>query len=183
MPHHEIPEPRAQIDSLLAQTRQNLLRLTQNADTKAHILIVISAFTLNITLSHLDHPVLRYAALTMLVQAFITVIFSSLSIMPKLIQGKSKKSDVTDETTLESIFAGYYINYDYKTFEKLMANTLSDPKKTYQVQFREIYDSGLILIQKKMRYLRYAFISLLIGTGFAIFVTIISLLLLKGSQF
>lgn len=76
MSQHEIPEPRAQIDALLAQTRQNLLRLTQAADSKAHILIVISAFTLNITATQLDHPVFGYAAFVMLLQAFSTVILA-----------------------------------------------------------------------------------------------------------
>ncbi|MBK7867972.1 MAG: hypothetical protein IPJ75_13925 [Ignavibacteriales bacterium] len=179
MSQHEIPEPRAQIDSLLAQTRQNLLRLTQAADSKAHILIVISAFTLNITATQLDHPLFGYAAFVMLLQAFSTVIFASLSIMPKLIQAKSDENELTEDATLESSFASAFIKYDYKTYEKLMANTLSDAKKTYQVQFREIYDSSMILINKKMRFLRYSFISLLIGTGLALLTVFITIIITK----
>jgi hypothetical protein len=179
MSQHEVPEPRAQIDSLLAQTRQNLLRLTQAADSKAHILIVISAFTLNITVTQLDHPLLGYAAFVMLLQAFSTVIFASLSIMPKLIQAKSEDKELTEDATLESSFASAFIKYDYETYEKLMANTLSDVKKTYQVQFREIYDSSMILINKKMKYLRYSFISLLIGTGCSIITVAITVIVTK----
>ncbi|MCC6638117.1 MAG: hypothetical protein IT278_10355 [Ignavibacteriaceae bacterium] len=60
-----------------------------------------------------------------------------------------------------------------------MANTLSDPQKTYQVQFREIYDSSMILINKKMKFLRYSFISLLIGTGFSILTVAITIIVTK----
>lgn len=168
MSMHEIPDPRPQIDALLTQTRQNLVRLTQAADSKAHILIVISVFTLNIALTQIGHEILRYAAVILLVQSFITVIFASLSIMPKLIEGEQKKENVHEDTMLESIFAGYFFKYDFDTFAKLMANTLSDPKRTYLIQFREIYDSGYILIEKKMKYIRYAFLTFLIGIGAAI---------------
>lgn len=176
MPFHEIPDPRPQIDALLTQTRQNLVRLTQAADSKAHILIVISVFTLNIALTQIGHEVLRYAAVVLLVQSFITVIFASLSIMPKLIEGDQKMENVHEDSTLQSIFAGYFIKYDFDTFTKLIANTLSDPKKTYLIQFREIYDSGYILIEKKMKYIRFAFISLLVGIGSAIVVLGITIL-------
>jgi len=169
-------EPRSQIDSLLAQSRQNHYRLTQLTDTKAHILIVISAFTLNLSVSVIGKELYQISAIITIIQSLLVIIFSSVTIMPKFSGTKPQHLEVTDDKFIDSSFATGFIRYDYSTYLKLMMNTFADPMKTYEMQLREIYDSGCILVNKKFRYLRYAFLTFMIGTGIAIAIVILRII-------
>ncbi len=168
-----IKEPRGQLDTMIVQTRQNHFRLTALTDTKAHILIAISAVTLNVSVSQLSNPDIKWAALILAIQAVITIFFASLSIMPKLYNIKAAK---TETEKLISIFCTNFAHLDYPSFNRLMEKAMNDPNEVYEIQIREIYDSGMVIVHKKFKYIRYSFISFLSGLGLAVIVLLISVL-------
>lgn len=155
----EIKEANAHIDSMLLQTRQNHMRLTAMTDQKAHILIAISAITLNVSASQLDNPMLKWPLLILLVQAVVTMFLASLVIMPtlRLFKGGSKPEK------LHSSFATSFASLNYNEYIHLLEQAFQNNGELYEIMARELYDSAQIVVNKKFRLLRYAFISFLSG--------------------
>ena len=149
---------RSQIDAFLAQTRQNQLRLTHITDNKAHILIVISAVTLNLAAMQLRGESLRIAAVMLTLQSLLTIIFACLSIMP------AKNGARAASTSIRSSFAADLAANPYDTYLQQMREVLQSEDSTYEIQLREIYDGATILMNRKLRYLRWAFVTFLAGT-------------------
>ncbi|MBE2280909.1 MAG: hypothetical protein IAE91_10990 [Ignavibacteriaceae bacterium] len=177
----ESPEAKNHIDTFFAQTRQNHFRLTTITDTKSHILIVVSFFTLNITVAFFDNPVIKPAAIVLFLQAIFTLFFASISLMPNYKKIKITKEEADKKQFLDSSFAGSYIHYDFETFKRLMTNTIYNPAKIYDVQMKEIYDSGKILIEKKFKYLNIAFLIFISGSAISVILLILNIFFNEGN--
>ncbi|MGF1527573.1 MAG: Pycsar system effector family protein, partial [Candidatus Competibacterales bacterium] len=57
----------------------------------------------------------------------------------------------------------HYLQLSYVDFETAMEEVLSHPGQAYQAQVKELYTMGLYLARQKYRYLRYAYLTFLMG--------------------
>ena len=157
---------RSQLDAFLAQTRQNQLRLTHITDNKAHILIVISAVTLNLAVMQLRSDSFRVAAVMLTLQSLLTIVFASLSIMP------ARNAARPPSAPIRSSFAADLAANPYEAYLQQMRHVLQSEDATYEIQLREIYDGASILMNRKLKYLRWAFVTFLAGTTLTTLVAI-----------
>jgi hypothetical protein len=155
----EINQPGAHIDHMLRQTRMHNMQLSAMADVKANILLTISSVILGFSISHLttySHGVIFIILAT---SSMLTIALALYSTMPTW--GRRKSASFT------LLFFGDYANLTYEAYEKEMERIMNNPSLTYEVQVKELYNTGCYLSKHKFHKLRLAYITFLCGTVLA----------------
>jgi hypothetical protein len=157
-----IQEPRQQLDHMLRETRLHLISFSRMADTKANILLSISSVLLSISLTQASDP--RFtASITVLVGFLLITIFLALmTVIPKLRAFRHKKFSVNDPD-YSPLFFGNYADIPYEEYAKDLEEIMNDSDRTYEVMVKEIYYSGVYLVNGKYRYIRYGYIFFFAG--------------------
>ena len=157
-----INEPRQQLDQMLRETRIHLISFSQMADTKANILLSISSVLLSISFTKV--PDSRFTlSITVLVGFLLVTIFLALmTVIPKVQQFRHKKFSVHDPD-YSPLFFGNYVDIPYDEYVRDMEEIMNDSDRTYEVMVREIYYSGVYLLNSKYRYIRYGYMFFFAG--------------------
>lgn len=97
---HKSDRPDRGIETMFRVTLRNHMKLSDIADTKANILLSISAIIMSIVLTNLfpkldkpDNYYLIYPTILFIIIAVITMVFSILSTRPKVTSGMPKKKE------------------------------------------------------------------------------------------
>jgi len=157
----DIPNPGGHFDQMLRQTRAHHVVLSQVADTKAGMLITISAISTTILFGVLDNPSLRAPASMMIVTCVMTCCFAVLASMPSL-RSPRKRAD-RKGPLFNPLFFGDFVSLSWDEYREEMENIFKDHASVYEAQIREIYSMGQYLAHKKYRHLRRAYVTLFIG--------------------
>lgn len=157
-----IHEPRQQLDHMLRETRIHLISFSQMADTKANILLSISAVLLSISFTQIADP--RFtASITVLVGFLLITIFLALmTVIPKL-QGFRRKKFTVRDPNYSPLFFGNYVDIPYDEYVRDLEEIMNDPDRTYEVMVREIYFAGVYLLKSKYRYVRLGYMFFFAG--------------------
>lgn len=157
-----IKEPRQQLDHMLRETRLHLISFSRMADTKANILLSISSVLLSISLTQVSDP--RFtASITVLVGFLLITIFLALmTVIPKLRAFRHKKFSVNDPD-YSPLFFGNYVDIPYEEYARDLEEIMNDSDRTYEVMVKEIYYSGVYLVNGKYKYIRYSYIFFFAG--------------------
>ena len=158
----QIKEPRAQLDHMLRQTRNNLVTFSQMADTKAHILLSLSSVLLSLSLTQAHDP--RFIASVMGLDFFllITIYFALLTVIGNVNVIKRHRNSVNDPE-YSPLFFGNYGDMPYNEYAEHLAAVMNDSDATYEIMIKDIYYSGRYLLQTKYRYIRLAYICFFVG--------------------
>lgn len=171
--------PERGIETMFRVTLRNHLKLSDIADTKANILLSVSAIVLSIALSNLfpklDKPsnyYLIYPTLIFLSITVATMIFSILSTRPKVTSGKFTKEDVS-QRKVNLLFFGNFYKMPLEDFQEGMEEIMKDRDYLYKSLMKDLYFLGLVL-EKKYRLLRIAYTIFMIGIVISVIAFVIA---------
>lgn len=167
-------------------TLKNHLKLSDIADTKANILLSVSAITLSISLSTLfpkldkaDNYYLIYPTLFFLLITVLTMIFSILSTRPKVTSGKFSKDDIKSRKA-NLLFFGNFYKMPLKEFQEGMTEIMNDRDYLYISLMNDLYYLGIVL-ERKYRLLRIAYNVFMIGIIISVIAFVIAFEIMKNA--
>lgn len=156
------------IETMFRVTLRNHIKLSDIADTKANILLSVSAIVLSIALStlfpKLDSPkneYLIYPTYLFLIVTVVTMVFSILSTRPKVTSGTFTKDDVLNKK-VNLLFFGSFHKMPLQDFQEGMFEMMNDRDYLYKSLMQDLYFLGKVL-DKKYRLLRIAYTVFMIG--------------------
>jgi hypothetical protein len=157
----KIEVPGGHVDQLWRQTRNHHVQLSMMADTKANMLITVSAITLPLTLQllHGGDRALRYAAITLSFFCIVTACLAAYAAMPKILQSKP---DATGRL-FNPLFFADFIHLSYDEFLKRAEEMSANPGSAHEAQAREVYAMGQYLAARKYKYVRLGYMAFLAG--------------------
>ena len=148
------------------------------ADVKANMILTVASVVLTLSVSYLADPAFQWAALTLILFCMATIVAAIYSTMPrKFGRVKDGKKDPLSDAPANPLFFGSFVHMTYEEYCKTIEHALNDPNESVELMVREIYTLGTFLAQRKYRYLRWAYLTFLVGlltSGFvqAVFVTL-----------
>ena len=148
------------IETMFRLTSKNHFTLSGIADNKASTLISISALIISIIVSVLvrrlqEDPQLIIPTVMLLITLMGTIIFAVLSTRPKVTSFTISREDITQRKG-NLLFFGNFINMPVEDYEWGIKELMGDRDYLYNNLIRDIYYLGVVL-DKKYRYLRYAY--------------------------
>ncbi len=157
--------PERHIDQMLNGTRWHHVQLSTMADSKANMLLTMSAVVITLSVPHISQSDFQLPFLILTIFSLITVMLAAYSVMPKFSFSRKKKLPVPNINSphFNILFFGDFVRLNYKQYESAMNDILNDPSKVYEVQVREIYVLGRFLAREKYRFLRLAYVSFIAG--------------------
>jgi len=159
----KITQPGAHLDHMLRQTRIHHVQLSSMADIKANMLLTVAAVVLTLVAPRAADADLRWPALILIAFCLATVVLAIYAVMPKLPRRLDGAVPDARHAAFNLLFFGDFVQMPYEQFEREMEKVLNDPSQLYQAQVREIYTLGLFLAQKKYRFLKFAYVTFLVG--------------------
>ena len=170
--------PERGIETMFRVTLRNHIKLSDIADTKANILLSVSAIIMSIALStlfpKLDKPsnaYLIYPTLIFIITAVVTMVLSILSTRPKVTSGTFSKEEVADKK-VNLLFFGNFHKMPLVDFQKGVSEMMNDRDYLYKSLMKDLYFLGVVL-NKKYKMLRIAYTFFMIG----IIVTVIAFII------
>lgn len=154
----------AHIDQLLRQTRMHHVQLSVMADLKANMLLTIASVVITLSVPQLLQGRFVSAFSVLVAACLATILLAAYATMPKasIFTNAAKRSDAAADT-FNLLFFGDFVRLPYRDFRSLMDETFQTPEAVYERQVREIYTLGVFLAHKKYRYLRLAYVTLIVG--------------------
>jgi len=170
-------KPDRGIETMFRLTSKNHFTLSSIADSKAGTLISISAVIISIIISVLirkldSNPALIIPTVFLLMTLMGTIVFAVLSTRPTITSLGLTKEDVKKRKG-NLLFFGNFISMPVEDYEWSMAELMSDKEYLYNNLIRDIYYLGIVL-DKKYRYLRYAYNIFMYGLVVSVFTYIIA---------
>jgi predicted metal-dependent HD superfamily phosphohydrolase len=172
------------IETMFRVTLKNHIKLSDIADTKANILLSVSAITLSIALTVLfpkldkaDNDYLIYPTVLFILVSVTTMIFSILSTRPKVTSGTFTQEDVANRK-VNLLFFGNFYKMSLKDFQGGMTEMMNDRDYLYKSLMKDLYFLGLVL-NKKYRLLRVAYTIFMIGIIVSVVAFLLSFALLE----
>jgi hypothetical protein len=173
--HQPAPLPgNSSADLMFRLMSGNTVLLSQMADSKANIMITISAGIIGLSAGRLLDPKFTYAALSLIATCLATLVFAVYTLMPRL--RKQKGGDPADPS-FNLMFFGDFSRLSYQRFQQELDGIVGEPRKAYAVIARDAYLNGRLLAEKKYRFLTYTYRTFLIGFIISAIVLVITLLI------
>ena len=145
----------------------NLVNLSQMTDTKAHILLSISAVLVSLSFTQLSEPHFVYSVTALTLFLLITIFFALLTVIGK-VRIIDCKRHTTNDADYSPLFFGNFGDIPYHDYARDFAEILNDSGKTYEIMVKDIYYAGAYLLNTKYKYIRpaylYFFASLIVST-------------------
>ncbi len=179
--------PERGIETMYRVTLKNHIKLSDIADTKANILLSVSAIMLSIALSTLfpkldkpDNYYLVYPTLMFLFIVLVTMIFSILSTRPKVTSGKFTQQDVADKK-VNLLFFGNFHKMPLQQFQDGMTEVMNDRDYLYKSLMKDLYFLGIVL-NKKYRLLRVAYNIFMVGIIICVIAFVVAFEMMKVAE-
>jgi hypothetical protein len=155
---------RPSVDNLLRTAQQHHVQLSVMADTKASILITISSIVMTIALSRSGDPQLRPALLTLAGACLISLLLAIIAVLPTFAESRTRSG------SRNILFFGHFASMSEQEYLAALEHILSSDALIYETAVRDIHSLGVYLYRKKYRFLRFAYVALLVGFILATFV-------------
>jgi predicted metal-dependent HD superfamily phosphohydrolase len=153
-------DPGRGVDTVFRITSNNNQRLSQQADSKAHIMIQVNSIIISVLLSLLlrrieDHVALAIPTILLLTVNVVTIIFSILATRPHIPPGRFSKADL-EQKKVNLLFFGNFYRMSLEDYAGGMLVMLDDKDFLYGSLIRDVYFQGVAL-GKKYRWLRLSY--------------------------
>lgn len=172
------------IQTMYRVTLRNHIKLSDIADTKANILLSVSAIILSIALSilfpKLDKPANNYLifpTLLFLLTTIITMVFSILATRPKVTSGKFNRDDVVNRK-VNLLFFGNFHKMPLEDFKNGMKVIMDDKAYLYESLMTDLWFLGIVL-NRKYKILRYAYNIFMFGIILSVIAYVVAFLSLE----
>jgi predicted metal-dependent HD superfamily phosphohydrolase len=167
------------IDTVFRITSNNNQRLSNMADSKAHIMIQVNAIIISVLLSLLlrkieDHANLAIPSVILLTVNLITIIFSILATRPHIPSGTFTKADL-EEKKVNLLFFGNFYKMSLEDYADGMLRMMDDRDFLYGSLIRDVYFQGIAL-GKKYRWLRLSYNVFMFGLIISVLAFVIAAL-------
>jgi predicted metal-dependent HD superfamily phosphohydrolase len=170
-------KPTKGVETMFRVTASNHQRLSDMADSKAHIMISVNSIVISLLLSLLlrrldEHPRQTIPAIILLTVSLVTIVFSILATRPTLPQGTFTEDDV-DNKRVNLLFFGNFYKMSLDQYNKGMVSMMNDRDFLYGSLIRDLYSQGVVL-GRKYRLLRISYSVFMYGLVFAVLAFIVS---------
>jgi Family of unknown function (DUF5706) len=150
---------------LVRTTQQVNVSLSQMADQKASILMGATFVVFTIGVGQAARQALSAPLVILIAFSFLSAMLAVFAIMPSVTPTKNGSNNI--------LFFGFFSRMTEAEYtEEVMAN-LHDDEHIYRTMLRDVYQNGLVLQNKKYKFLGYAYRVFLAG----LVLTLISLML------
>jgi hypothetical protein len=150
------------IETMFRLTARNQINLSSIADNKANIMLTINAVIVSVLVSTSALNFTAGHGLNFLVPGLILVsgclislVFSVLSVRPKIISSKLRDEDVKNRK-VNLLFFGNFFKMDYEEYESAMKEMMDDYDYLYGTMIKDQYQLGKVL-SIKYRLLTYSY--------------------------
>lgn len=145
------------VETMYRTTYRTHVNLSSIADNKANIMLSINAIIVSITVSTLvpnfsDKPELIIPTLILLFVCLTSIVFATLSTMPKVTEGVFTREDIRQKKS-NLLFFGNFYNMEMEDFHWGMQEMIKDSDFLYSSMTRDLYFLGKVLA-KKYKFLR-----------------------------
>jgi predicted metal-dependent HD superfamily phosphohydrolase len=148
------------IDTMFKITSNNQQRLSNMADSKAHIMISVNAVIISLVISLIlrqmeKYPKMVIPAIMLLVVNLVTIVFAILATRPVLPSGRFTPEDVKTKN-VNLLFFGNFYKMLFDEYMSGMTKIMNDKEFLYESLARDVYGQGIVL-GRKYRLLRTAY--------------------------
>lgn len=145
------------VETMYRTTYRTHVNLSSIADNKANIMLSINAIIVSITVSTLvpnfsDNPKLIFPTLILLLVCLTSIVFATLSTMPKVTEGVFTREDIRKKRS-NLLFFGNFYNMEMEDFHWGMQEMIKDSDFLYSSMTRDLFFLGKVLA-KKYKFLR-----------------------------
>jgi hypothetical protein len=155
--HFSDIKQRNSIDTFLRTTQQHQVQLSIMADHKANILIGTTLVLQTIIISVASVGELPIELIILSSFSLISTCLAILAVYPALSKIHVNKKDKN------LLFFGHFAEMEINEFYEKMSLVLKDDKLVYKSIIKDIYQLGVYLKNRKYKYLRYSYLTFLIG--------------------
>lgn len=162
--HFEGIEPHGTIDYMLRTTQQAHMQLSIMADTKANIVITVCTVAISIILSQLRHETLLWPMLTLAASALVALLLAVRAVFPTVAFPRDARGHIDKGApSFNLLFFGHFAQLPPAEFYRDLGQLLRHDARVYSAIAHDIYGSGWVLSRKKYRYVRWAYLVLMLG--------------------
>lgn len=152
--------PDRTIETMFRITSTNSQRLSDQADSKAHILISVNSIIISVLLSvfvrHMDeHTNLTVPLIMLLSINLLTIVFSILATRPNIPDGMFDPEEL-ERKKVNLLFFGNFYRMSFENYTKGMFKVMDDAYFLKLSLLRDIYNQGVVL-GRKYRLLKTAY--------------------------
>ena len=160
----KIENPGSMVDHFLRQTRIHHVQLSGMADVKANMMLTVASVVLTFTVRYLADPAFQWAALTLILFCFASIVAAIYSAMPRVqLPSKNRPRPDVKDPYYNPLFFGSFIHMTLDEYNDVMERAINNPSESVELMVREIYTLGRFLAYRKYRYLRWAYLLFLSG--------------------
>lgn len=148
------------IETMFRVTLKNHIQLSQIADNKANIMLSINAIIISIVISALvpkidSNPELLIPMIIMLAVCSISIVFATISTIPKVTHNDTSRADIAAKKT-NLLFFGNFHSMTLEDYTWGMHEVMADREYLYGSMIKDLYFLGKVL-HKKYKYLRITY--------------------------
>jgi predicted metal-dependent HD superfamily phosphohydrolase len=149
---NEMNSPERTIETMFRITSSNSQRLSEQADTKANILISVNAIITSVLLTVIvrrmdEYPRFIIPVLILLFVNLVTIIFSILATRPNIPNGIFTQTDFK-QNKVNLLFFGNFFKMGFDDYSKSMLQVMSDRQSLYLNLLRNLHEQGVVLGRK-----------------------------------
>ena len=143
------------IETMFRITSGNHQRLSDMADSKAHIMISVNSIIISVLLSVLlknleQFPQYTIPAMTLLSISLVTIVFAILATRPNIPGGTFTQTDIT-EKRVNLLFFGNFFRMSMDDYTSGMLQMMDDRDFLYRSLIKDVYSQGVVLGTKYQR--------------------------------
>jgi Family of unknown function (DUF5706) len=140
---------------LVRTTQQVNVSLSQMADQKASILMGATFVVFTIGVGQAARQALSAPLIILIAFSFLSAMLAVFAIMPSVTPTKNGSNNI--------LFFGFFSRMSEAEYTKQVMDNLHDDEHIYQTMLRDVYQNGLVLQNKKYKFLGYAYRVFLAG--------------------
>ena len=167
------------VETMLRITASNQQRLSNMADSKAHIMISVNSIIISLLLSLLlrkidEHPNQLIPAIILLGINLVTIVFAILATRPNVTQGTfTGEGEKTRKGNLR--FFGNFFKMPFDDYEAGMTDMMNDNNFLYGSMVKDMYSQGVVL-GRKYHLLRMSYNVFMYGLVISVVAFVVSTL-------
>lgn len=147
--------PERGIETMFRISSANHQRLSDMADSKAHIMISVNSIIISVLLSVLlknleQYPQFFIPAMLLLAVSLITIVFSILATRPNIPSGTFTQNDI-NQKKVNLLFFGNFFRMSLDDYTSGMLQMMDDRDYLYRSLIKDVYSQGVVLGSKYQR--------------------------------
>ena len=157
-------QSRNAVDNIFRLNHVNQTRLSLMADAKANIMITVASVVFSIAIANLDNELMRWPLLTFAFGCFFALLFAIFAIIPKTDYPKDVTGDIDRKSPIfNPLFFGHFAHLPIDEYKDDYAETLMTDDSVYDAMAGDIYGQGKVLALRKYKFLKWSYMSFLLG--------------------